>query len=209
MTYARYLLDEIDTWPVDDPRRLLIPRKPTSGMGVVALNLAMNGTGITFTWAMTAQWYLLANGFKGQPCCGAYSLEDLEGIGELDRRRRDLRRFGWETDSATVSSSEHRLGKIGQYVWHPGWSENKGVASKIRDSLFRRDKYRCQDCLLKEGMMRDDGSVVRLEVGRILPGSRGGSYKLGNCRAECNMCNGPRKGSDKYFPKMQDFFPHA
>jgi 5-methylcytosine-specific restriction endonuclease McrA len=140
-------------------------------------------------------------GTEIDPCPTCGQLPDEFKRTEVDRRLRELRKYGWKIfshyEDESLNSNQYKLIEIGQWVWHSGWSSSKGVASKIKEKVFKRDDYKCVECGLGPYDTYEDGTKVRLTVGRILPGSKGGAYKMNNCRTECSRHNEPK--TDKYF----------
>jgi len=49
--------------------------------------------------------------------------------------------------------------------------------------------YTCEDCGRKEGTKRKDGSIVKLEIHKIIQGYKGGTYRPGNCKVLCTECH--------------------
>ncbi len=65
----------------------------------------------------------------------------------------------------------------------------KKLPKWLRDAYLRAVDYRCEDCLLKEGEARKDRTIVKLEVHRIIQGWRGGTYRPGNVKIDCDRCH--------------------
>jgi hypothetical protein len=59
----------------------------------------------------------------------------------------------------------------------------------LRKAYLKAVNYTCEDCLLKEGAKRNDGTIVKLEVHRIIQGYKGGTYRPGNCKVTCDKCH--------------------
>ena len=160
------------------PRR----RRNRATVDLIALHLVRQGVGYKFTILTLEQMN-----------------QELTGIPrtELDRRLRSLRDINWVIHSRrsdkSLRTNEYRLVKVGdhcwrkEYRWPPGRTRCPGP---IRRSVFERDKV-CQLCGIAPGMPYPDHPQRRayLTIGRKLPGSKGGSYTLSNCRAECDRCN--------------------
>jgi 5-methylcytosine-specific restriction endonuclease McrA len=116
---------------------------------------------------------------------------------EVDRRIRELREARWiisnyRTD-ASLKAHEHRLVKIGDDINHPTyqWPRARRCPGFVRRYVMIRDARTCQICGLRSGEIYPDdpGFAARMTIGRLLPGSRGGSYTIENCRVECSRCN--------------------
>jgi hypothetical protein len=125
--------------------------------------------------------------------------QELTGIPrvELDRRLRSLRDINWvintRRDDKSLKVGEYRLAKVGDHCWRKEYRWPQGrtrCSGPVRRSVFERDKV-CQVCGIAPGQPYADHPQRRayLTIGRILPGSKGGSYTLSNCRAECVRCN--------------------
>jgi len=123
---------------------------------------------------------------------------------EVDRRIRELREARWiisnyRTDP-TLKASEHRLVKIGDDINHPTyqWPRARRCPARVRRIVFMRDGRTCRICGIYDREPYPDAPerLARMTVGRILPGSRGGSYTVQNCRVECDRCN--EEVQDKY-----------
>lgn len=116
---------------------------------------------------------------------------------EVDRRIRELREVRWiianyRTDP-TLLPNQHRLVHIGDDICHPSyqWPRARRCPARVRRAVFMRDGRACVICGVRdrEAYVDEPDRVARMTVGRILPGSRGGSYTTGNCRVECDRCN--------------------
>ena len=143
---------------------------------------------------------------------GVFTIEDVEkmlqaqGITrrrEADRRVRELREIRWQignylTDKS-LTAEQHRLIKIGDDLLDPHfrWPQGRRPSARIRRIVYRRDNSTCVLCGVQAGQAYPDepNRRVRLSLGRILPGSKGGSYTIANCRVECERCQNTQ---DKY-----------
>lgn len=123
---------------------------------------------------------------------------------EADRRVRELREARWiianyRTDP-TLLASEHRLVKIGDDICHPSylWPRARRCPAKVRRIVFMRDGRTCKICGIRdrEPYLEEPERLARMTIGRILPGSKGGSYTVQNCQIECDRCN--EAVQDKY-----------
>jgi 5-methylcytosine-specific restriction endonuclease McrA len=137
---------------------------------------------------------------------GTFTIEQLEQMlylsdgkrrVEADRRCRQLREVGYEWDTyqtdSSLASNERRLTRIGDACWHKHYRWPKGrthCPAGIRRAVLERDNSTCQLCGVKAGETYPDwpSRISRVTVGRILPGSKGGSYIPSNCRVECTRC---------------------
>lgn len=92
-------------------------------------------------------------------------------VEQVDRRMRDLRRYGWEIDSsdATLELGELRLVAIGQPVWDadvaPAERESR-LSNKQRREILAADNYMCVFCGVAAGDRYADrpGQTARLLV---------------------------------------------
>jgi hypothetical protein len=137
---------------------------------------------------------------------GVFTVEDAEkmifqatGIKrvETDRRLRELKEARWiianyRTDP-TLKAHEHRLLKVGDDINHHTyqWPRARKCSGKVSRIVFLRDGRVCQICGIRdrEPYPHDLSRLARMTIGRILPGSRGGSYTVENCRVECDYHN--------------------
>jgi hypothetical protein len=160
------------------PRR----RRNRATVDLIAIDLARHGPGFRFTIGYLEQMVQAATGIKRT---------------EIDRRVRSLRDIRWviatrRTDP-TLRPDEYRLVSVGDNCWRKEyrWPQARShCPGPIRRSVLGRDKS-CQICGIEPGQPYPDmpWRRARLTVGRILPGSKGGSYTISNCQAECARCN--------------------
>lgn len=79
------------------------------------------------------------------------------GVGQIDRRVRDLRSEGWQIhtnrDDVSLASDEQRLVKVGGHIWEGGYRRRKSgnISAKERAAVFARDGYMCQMCGVGRG----------------------------------------------------------
>lgn len=144
---------------------------------------------------------------------GIFTIEQVEkmitaetGVArcEVDRRVRELREARWtianyRTDS-TLLPNQHRLVHIGDDIAHPNyqWPRARRCPAQVRRTVFMRDGRACVICGIRdrEPYLDAPEQQARMGIGRILPGSRGGSYTVENCQVECDRCN--EAVQDKY-----------
>lgn len=107
------------------------------------------------------------------------------------RRLRELRgSAGWEFSH--ISGDKYLLKKIG---WHPNSDEcepkdGDSFNSKDRRFILERDGSKCSICGIEAGeKFRNSSKIAKLDIGHIIPKSKGGTYEYSNLRTECNLCN--------------------
>lgn len=133
---------------------------------------------------------------------GVFTKEELReaipGVAQIDRRVRDLRKYGWVIDEARVGAglvaSQQRLTKIGVPVWDKTLKIAAAVPSisaKVREEVFFRDGHACRRCGIAAGEpFDDDPSVVaRLTAGHLYPDSLGGKASAADLITTCQRCN--------------------
>lgn len=122
----------------------------------------------------------------------------LPGVAQIDRRVRDLRKFGWVIEEARTGSglgtNEQRLAKIGVHVWDKKARDGAKVptiSAKVREEVFHRDGHACRRCGIAAGEPFDDeGSVVaRLTAGHVYPDSLGSKATASDLITTCQRCN--------------------
>ena len=116
----------------------------------------------------------------------------------LNRRVRDLRKFGWKIPSkqedSSLEASEYRVVAKG---WQPGHGpkpQSSGqVSQRNRALVFRRDGSRCTVCGVGAGEVYQDGSgsLAVMTIGHRIAQEMGGTDDLDNLRTECKRCNEP------------------
>jgi hypothetical protein len=92
---------------------------------------------------------------------------------QVDRRMRDLRRFGWRIDTnredPTLDASEQRFVVQGDPVWEPGRATRPGeaVTSTQRYELMTRDGHKCRSCGIGPGETYPGTQIIsQLDVAR-------------------------------------------
>ena len=63
------------------------------------------------------------------------------------------------------------------------------LPDSIRKAYLKAVENKCEECLLMDGAGRSDGTIVKLEVHRITPGYKGGTYCPRNCKVSCEVCH--------------------
>lgn len=130
---------------------------------------------------------------RGEGC--VFSIEEMEMVifgetgkkrVEIDRRIRELRKFGWVIDNyrtdKTLHSSEHRITRIGDDPNDPNNHRKvERCPAKVRRVVFMRDGQRCTICGIGPGEEYPDwpDHYARLTIGRIVPGSKRGEIYTG------------------------------
>jgi hypothetical protein len=123
---------------------------------------------------------------------------------EVDRRVRELREARWTVSNyrtdPTLLPNQHRLVHIGDDITDPRyqWPRARRCPALVRRTVFMRDGRTCRICGIRDREPYTDAPerLARITIGRILPGSRGGSYTVLNCQVECDRCN--EAVQDKY-----------
>nr|WP_051055984.1 hypothetical protein [Kitasatospora sp. SID7827] len=83
--------------------------------------------------------------------------EAFQGTSQIDRRMRDLRKFGWQIDTnredPTLEAHEHRFTSEGEPVWQEGKGSQPGnsVSTVQRRELLARDGHKCRSCGISTG----------------------------------------------------------
>lgn len=110
---------------------------------------------------------------------GVFTKDDLRttfpGVGQIDRRVRDLRDDGWiiytMRDDVSLGSDEQRLVVVGGRVWERGYRRDaaRSMSSKERQTVFDRDDYCCRICGVSGGEPFPDAPLrkARLMVARV------------------------------------------
>lgn len=124
--------------------------------------------------------------------------EALPGVAQIDRRVRDLRKYGWVIDEARVGAglvaNQQRLTKIGAFVWDKSERDKAAVpviSAKVRDEVFFRDGNACRRCGISAGEPFDDDRSVtaRLTAGHLYPDSLGSKATVADLITTCQRCN--------------------
>jgi hypothetical protein len=129
--------------------------------------------------------------------------EAFPGIGQIDRRVRDLRDYGWvvnsSTEDGTLRQDEQRLVQIGVPVWDPiarrAASPQKTVSARERSSVLARDDYMCVTCGVSAGDSYPEGGheTATLSVVRRRTEFPGGDTRE-ILETQCKRCRAGREG---------------
>lgn len=148
---------------------------------------------------------------------GVFSKEMLRaavpGREQVDRRMRDLRKFGWVIDESRVgkglATDELRLVKVGVPVWDRGARKAAtppSISDKVRQSVFFRDGHACVRCGIAAGEAFDDDSSkrARLTAAHVYPDRLGGKATVDDLVTACQRCNeAVRDETDNYLDANQ------
>jgi hypothetical protein len=105
--------------------------------------------------------------------------EIFPGVEQIDRRMRDLRRFGWIIDDYrqdyTLQANQLRLVTIGTRVWDAADRSavsQASISDRVRQHVFARDNHQCRRCGINAGEVFDDdvNTHARLTAAHIYPG---------------------------------------
>lgn len=110
----------------------------------------------------------------------------------FQRRQRELRDIGWKYISSDEEPSLAEYCILEQYGWWPGEGSkppSTAISAKVRRQVLERDGGRCVLCGRAAGEHYEDGAVVTLTAGHIIPNAHGGRPVLDNLRTECGRCN--------------------
>ena len=115
--------------------------------------------------------YRLHKRFSANQQKTSFTLDDIESIASLDRARDYLTGIPRHKGSVNYvdSRKQNRNRRLSDSVWR-----------KVREQVFRRDKYTCQYCGAK---------ARKLHCDHIYPLSRGGSNEMRNLVTACQRCN--------------------
>jgi hypothetical protein len=91
-----------------------------------------------------------------------FTKEDLRkafpGVAQVDRRVRDLRKYGWKilasTEDATLNAEEQRFVSKGLEVWIPSERRkvtDKTLSSKERTAILEAANFQCELCGISGG----------------------------------------------------------
>jgi hypothetical protein len=148
-----------------------------------------------------AHW-LATNVGEGQKFSKAQLRKAIPDIEQVDRRARDLRKYGWVINNYRdgppgLRPDELRVAKIGDRIWELDYKAPKGdsVSAKTKRRVFDRDNNRCVVCGIGAGEEYPTlpGTHARLTVGHLNPKARKGLNDPDNLRTECSICNEPSR----------------
>lgn len=110
---------------------------------------------------------------------GVFTKDDLRaafpGVGQIDRRVRDLRDDGWiihtNREDVSLGADEQRLVVVGGRVWERGYRRAavRSVSAKERQTVFADDEYCCRICGVSGGEPYPDAPLrkAKLIVARV------------------------------------------
>jgi len=122
----------------------------------------------------------------------------VPGREQVDRRMRDLRKYGWRIDDykqdADLKPKELRLVEIGVAVWDPAARERATLATisdRVRQEVFSRDGHRCVRCGAQAGEHFADqvGVPVVLTAAHIYPDMLRNRATAKDLVTACQRCN--------------------
>jgi hypothetical protein len=155
----------------------------------------------------TACWLLavvgVGNTFTKQQLRAA-----VPGREQVDRRMRDLRKYGWRIDEKrdddNLAPNELRFVEPGLAVWVKS-ERAKGaigqVSDSVRQAVFKRDGHMCVRCGIAAGDYFDDrpGVRARLTLAHIYPGKLRAASRPDEFVTACQRCNESlRQHTDAY-----------
>lgn len=148
---------------------------------------------------------------------GAFTKAQLRqavpGREQVDRRMRDLRKFGWRIDEYRMGKNlkpdELRLVKIGVPVWDKAARKAATpptISAKVRQEVFTRDDHACVRCGAAAGEYFNDqpGVRVRLTAAHVYPDTMGGKATAADLVTACQRCNEAiREETPNYLDEQQ------
>ncbi|MCS5720027.1 hypothetical protein N1027_17995 [Herbiconiux sp. CPCC 205763] len=109
------------------------------------------------TMARSALWLLQEVGI-GETFTKANLRDSFPGVAQIDRRMRDLRKYGWAIDTsandASLAPDEQRFVRQGEPVWESTWhapAVSNQPTSRQRSAAFEADDYVCVVCGIAGG----------------------------------------------------------
>ncbi|MGW0335420.1 hypothetical protein ACWD0J_26715 [Streptomyces sp. NPDC003011] len=124
--------------------------------------------------ARAALWLVTVVG-EGNIFTKAALREAFPEVAQIDRRLRDLRKYGWRIDTsredAELKQQEQRLVKRGADVWIPGQAKapkhENSLTPAQRTKILQADNYLCRTCGIGVGEEYGDGvEQAQLNVAR-------------------------------------------
>ncbi|MEV3858552.1 hypothetical protein AB0J38_30085 [Streptomyces sp. NPDC050095] len=132
---------------------------------------------------------------------GVFTKEDLyaefPGVAQIDRRVRDLRKFGWsiltKREDPSLDAHEQRLKVIGTPVWEAGRATLKksdAISQTTRREVLERDGRICRSCGIAAGEEYPDGSLAtaQLDIARRVVKQAGQDGEATELVTECSRC---------------------
>lgn len=125
--------------------------------------------------------------------------EAFPGVSQIDRRVRDLRKYGWvilaNTEDAHLTPDEQRFVQAGVPVWDKEARRKADLAMSApatdRQAVFERDGYICTVCGIGGGepYADDSNATAVLEVARRKTRLPGGAEDVVMLLTECKRCH--------------------
>lgn len=147
------------------------------------------------TMVRGALWLLTEVG-EGNTFTKASLRDAFPGISQIDRRIRDLRKYGWviyaSTEDASLASDEQRFVSRGSDIWDPASRkkvDNGAITAKQRREVMAADGYQCAVCGIAGGETYADSVLASavLSVSRRPVHLPDGSSEM-QLITECNRC---------------------
>lgn len=137
----------------------------------------------------------------------AFTKEQLrsafEGVSQIDRRLRDLRKYGWVIHTSiqdlSLNPEEQRFVSMGTPVWQKGGGsvpEYCAVSAKKRRSVFAENDYQCVHCGIAGGERYPDAphmSAVLIAAKKTVAAS--GAKQSILFYTECSRCHAGESSS--------------
>ncbi|MFJ8827294.1 hypothetical protein ACIREE_36705 [Streptomyces sp. NPDC102467] len=140
-----------------------------------------------------ALWLIEVVG-EGNTFTKARLAEAFPNVAQIDRRVRELRKYGWRIETnredPSLGSHEQRFVSRGDAVWEPGKRRRSsdGInAAQRRDTLVR-DGNRCRSCGATPGQTYEGTyEIAQLDMARRVVRLPNGSDEV-QLVTECNRC---------------------
>lgn len=142
-------------------------------------------------------------------------------IGQIDRRVRDLRDYGWvlhsSAEDATLRQDEQRLVKVGVPVWDPvarrAASPQKAISAKARAAILARDDYMCTTCGVSAGDTYFEGGHHTATIGVVrrktkLPNGEVRELLITQCRRCSSGLAGTQVSTDEVVRRVAELEPN-
>jgi len=146
------------------------------------------------TMRRAALWLLQVVG-EGGTFTKSQLREAFPDVAQIDRRMRDLRKFGWQIDTnredVSLDPYQQRFVRSGDRVWEAGKGTRPAefaVTASQRHEVLMRDGHKCRRCGVGPGEVYAGTQVTsQLDVARravVLPNGKKSVHLV----IECNRC---------------------